>query len=108
MFFIKNLEDLQSIPSIFKDSIIEKAFDKANIANFDRAEASKYRESLKIYWDMTNVIETAVQDGFAQGVETGIQQEKLLTIQNAKAMGLSDEMISQLTGLTLAQIQGNL
>lgn len=108
LFFIKNLEDLQSIPSIFKDSIIEKAFDKANIANFDRAEASKYRESLKIYWDMTNVIETAVQDGFQQGVETGIekgiQQEKLLTIQNAKAMGLSDEMISQLTGLTLAQI----
>lgn len=90
LFFIKNLEDLQSIPSIFKDSIIEKAFDKANITNFDRAEASKYRESLKIYWDMTNVIETAVQDGFAQGVETGIQQEKLLTIQNAKAMGLSD------------------
>lgn len=104
LFFIKNLEDLQSILSIFKDSIIEKAFDKANIANFDRAEASKYRESLKVYWDMTNVIETVVQDGFAQGVETGIQQEKLLTIQNAKAMGLSDEMISQLTGLTLAQI----
>lgn len=112
LFFIKNLEDLQSIPSIFKDSIIEKAFDKANIANFDRAEASKYRESLKIYWDMTNVIETAVQDGFAQGVETGIQQgieqQNLTLAKNAKAMGLSDEMISQLTGLTLAQIQGNL
>lgn len=104
LFFIKNLEDLQSIPSIFKDSIIEKAFDKANIANFDRAEASKYRESLKIYWDMTNVVETAVQDGFAQGVEAGIEQQNLTLAKNAKAMGLSDEMISQLTGLTLAQI----
>lgn len=108
LFFIKNLEDLQSIPSIFKDSIIEKAFDKANIANFDRAEASKYRESLKIYWDMTNVIETAVQDGFAQGIEVGIEQQNLTLAKNAKAMGLSDEVISQLTGLTLAQIQGNL
>lgn len=104
LFFIKNLEDLQSIPSIFKDSIIEKAFDKANIANFDRAEASKYRESLKIYWDMTNVIETAVQDGFAQGVETGIQQEKLLTIQKATTMGLSNESIAELTGLSLERI----
>lgn len=108
LFFIKNLENLQSIPSIFKDSIIEKAFDKANIANFDRHESAKYRESLKVYWDMTNVLETAVQDGFQQGVETGIeqgiQQEKLLTIQKATSMGLSNESIAELTGLSLEQI----
>lgn len=104
LFFIKNLEDLQSIPSIFKDSIIEKAFDKANIANFDRHESAKYRESLKVYWDMTNVLETAVQDGFQQGIEQGIQQEKLLTIQKATSMGLSDESIAELTGLSLEQI----
>lgn len=104
LFFIKNLEDLQSIPSIFKDSIIEKAFDKANIANFDRHESAKYRESLKVYWDMTNVLETAVQDGFQQGIEQGIQQEKLLTIQKATAMGLSNESIAELTGLSLEQI----
>lgn len=104
LFFIKNLEDLQSIPSIFKDSIIEKAFDKANIANFDRHESAKYRESLKVYWDMTNVLETAVQDGFQQGIEQGIQQEKLLIIQKATSMGLSDESIAELTGLSLEQI----
>lgn len=108
LFFIKNLEDLQHIPAIFRNSIIEKAFDKATIANFDRNESAKYRESLKVYWDMTNVLETAIQDGFQQGIEQGVQQgieqEKVQIVKNAKAMGLSDEAIAQLTGLTLEQI----
>nr|WP_306770619.1 Rpn family recombination-promoting nuclease/putative transposase [Moraxella catarrhalis] len=69
LFFIKNLEDLQHIPAIFQNSLIEQAFDKAKIANFNPQEMSKYRDSLKIYWDNYNVVNTAKQEGIEQGLE---------------------------------------
>ncbi|WP_081259596.1 Rpn family recombination-promoting nuclease/putative transposase [Moraxella catarrhalis] len=74
LFFIKNLEDLQHIPAIFQNSLIEQAFDKAKIANFNPQEMSKYRDSLKIYWDNYNVVNTAKQEGIEQGLEQGIKQ----------------------------------
>lgn len=74
LFFIKNLEDLQHIPAIFQNSLIEQAFDKAKIANFNPQEMSKYRDSLKIYWDNYNVVNTAKQEGIEQGIEQGIKQ----------------------------------
>ena len=38
LYFINNLEDLQSIPHIFEDAVFEQAFTKAKVANFNQTE----------------------------------------------------------------------
>lgn len=105
LFFIKNLEDLQYIPAIFKDSVIEQAFKKAEIAKFDRQEMSKYRESLKHYWDFTNVMETQRQEGIEQGIEIGDKKRLLSVIKNLLNKNSDLDLICDVTELSLSQVQ---
>lgn len=108
LFFIKNLEDLQYIPQIFKNSLIEQAFDKANLSTFSRQEMNKYENSLKVYRDLFNVVETAKEEGREEGVEEGIaigkKQQAIATAQTLKALGTPVETIMQATNLTLDEI----
>ncbi len=72
LFFIKNLEDIQHIPNIFQnDDIFQQAFEKARIAGFDRVELDQYENSLKVYRDLKNSIDTAFDDGKQEGIEEG-------------------------------------
>lgn len=113
LFFIKNLEDLQSIPAIFKNSLIEQAFQKANIASFDRQELGKYEQSLKLYRDLHNVLQTAAQDGFEQGLQQGIEQgieqgkyEQARHIaRQLKALNTPLAVIASTTGLLIDEIE---
>ncbi|OAV11463.1 hypothetical protein AO378_0293 [Moraxella catarrhalis] len=109
LFFIKNLEDLQHIPAIFQNSLIEQAFDKAKIANFNPQEMSKYRDSLKIYWDNYNVVNTAKQEGIEQGIKQGIEQGKkqqaFETAKTLKRLNTPIETIIQATMLSAEEIK---
>jgi predicted transposase/invertase (TIGR01784 family) len=97
LFFIKNLEDFQTIPSIFKDGdIFEGAFEKAELAKFNPAEWESYESSLKEYRDIKGYIDTAFDEGKAEG--------KLQVAKAAKLMGLSVQDIVKLTGLTESDI----
>lgn len=92
LYFIKHLEDFQNIPEIFNDEIFEKAFQKAEIAKFSEDERHDYEQSLKIYRDLKNVIDTAFDEGI---------------IKVAKLMKLNNEPIEKIikyTGLTKEQI----
>jgi predicted transposase/invertase (TIGR01784 family) len=42
LYFFKHLEEIQNIPSIFKDVIFEQAFEVAKLANFDQAQYAAY------------------------------------------------------------------
>ena len=63
LYFIKHLEDFQSIPAIFKDKIFEQAFEKAELANLGQADLDKYEMNLKIYRDYKNTVDTASDEG---------------------------------------------
>ena len=66
--------------------------------NMDRAE---YEESLKIFWDFSNVLSTAERKGRAEGErETNLRNAK-----NFKALGVDVETISKATGLTKDEIE---
>lgn len=71
LYFLKNLESFDKIPDILKEEIFEEAFKVAEIANFTPKEISEYEESLKIYRDNINVIETAKEEGREEGKEHG-------------------------------------
>ena len=66
--------------------------------NMDRAE---YEESLKVFWDFSNVLSTAERKGRAEGErETNLRNAK-----NFKALGVVVETISKATGLTKEEIE---
>ena len=100
LYFIQHLEDFQSIPAIFNDGVFAQAFEKAEIANFGPQEMDRYEDSLKVYRDLNNVIDTAFGDGVIEG-------EKKRTLEIAKALkagGAALGLITSATGLTAAEI----
>lgn len=73
--FIKNLEELQNIPFIFKDNaLFQNAFIKAEVANLNDADHYVYMHSLKNYWDFMSAIDTYVEEGRRIGLEEGIAE----------------------------------
>ena len=100
LYFIKHLEDFQTIPAIFKDDVFTRAFEKAEIANFNQAELEHYENSLKSYRDLKGIIDTAFDEGKLEGKMEG----KMEIAKSAKQMGLSTADIIQLTGLSESEI----
>ena len=67
LYFLKNLDSFNQIPDILREDIFEEAFKVAEIAKFTKEELLEYEESLKIYRDNINVIETAKMEGREEG-----------------------------------------
>jgi predicted transposase/invertase (TIGR01784 family) len=113
LFFIKNLEDFQSIPSIFSDKIFVKAFEKAELAKFGQEEMDKYEASLKVYRDLYSVIDSAFIEGRSEGKiegleegrQAGLQEGKYNMAKLLKDNGVQIELIIQTTDLTREEIE---
>ena len=101
LYFIKHLEDFQTIPSIFIDTIFTQAFEKAELAKFDQSELDRYENSLKSYRDLKGVIDTAFDEGKIEGKLEG----KLEVAKSLKQNGISIDMIAVTTGLTKEEIE---
>jgi predicted transposase/invertase (TIGR01784 family) len=100
LYFIKHLEDFQSIPAIFKDEVFVQAFEKAELAKYGQDELNSYEDSLKIYRDLKGVIDTAFDEGKLEGK----LEEKFEVAKSAKQMGLLTTDIVKLTGLSENEI----
>ena len=101
IYFIKHLEDFQTIPIIFRDEVFSQAFEKAELAKYDEVELSRYQNSLKIYRDNKAVYETAIETAFDNGYKDG--QKKIA--MKLKIMGVAIEVISASTVLSNAEIE---
>jgi predicted transposase/invertase (TIGR01784 family) len=104
LYFIKHLEDFQSIPTIFKDEVFTQAFEKAEIARFGQVDIESYEMNLKIYRDYKNTVDTAFDEGKMEGKLEGKMEEKLDVARKMKAKGLSINDIVDLTGLSINEI----
>ncbi|MDI9338368.1 MAG: Rpn family recombination-promoting nuclease/putative transposase [Alphaproteobacteria bacterium] len=115
LYFIKNLETLEDIPSIFKDDdLFTKAFNKAKYANLTPKERDAYDESEKTSRDLKNVIDYSFKDGKKKGeqigIQKGIQKGKLETqtegiLKALKMNLLTIEQISQLFEVSTDVVQ---
>lgn len=100
LYFIKHLEDFQTIPTIFRDEVFTQAFEKAELAKYGQADLDNYENSLKTYRDLKGVIDTAFDEGKLEGkLERSIEVAK-----SAKQIGLSTADIMKLTGLSESEI----
>ena len=101
LYFIKHLEDFQTIPTIFNDDVFSKAFEKAEIAKYSAIELDNYEKSLKVYRDLKGVIDTAFDEGKLEGILEG----KLETAKSLKKLGIPIQTIIEATGLSKEEIE---
>jgi predicted transposase/invertase (TIGR01784 family) len=97
LYFIKHLEDFQTIPTIIADEVFNQAFEKAEIAKFGQTELANYENSLKIYRDLKGVIDYAFDEGKLE--------RKVEVAKKLKELGVDFEIINKSTGLTKEEIE---
>ncbi len=65
-YMLRHMDELSDVPkSLEKDPLVKSAFDEARLLDMPKEEQNRYEESLKIYRDLTNVVDTAYDDGVA-------------------------------------------
>jgi predicted transposase/invertase (TIGR01784 family) len=108
-YFLKNLENFEQIPTILKEPLFEKAFHTSEIGAMTREDYNVYQESLLSYWESKGMIDTARDEGKAEGIAEGEQigeNKKAIDVaKKAIGMGMTDEQISLLTGLSVSEIR---
>ncbi len=113
LYVIKNLPILQDRPKRIQERVFDRLFEAAEIARFDPIEREAYEESIKVYRDLKNVMDTAWEEGYEEGLakarEEVRKKGRLEGMQDmARLMKDSGEPISKIadyTGLTIEQIR---
>ncbi len=105
LYFIKNLEDFQSIPEIFEDEIFRQAFEKAEIAKYSEIEFYEYQQSLKFFRDNNATFEYAIETAFDEGKDVGKMESAINIAKALKANGVPFDIISKSTGLSENEIE---
>ncbi|MCW3111400.1 MAG: hypothetical protein JWQ09_5906 [Segetibacter sp.] len=102
LYFIKHLEDFQTIPAIFKEEVIfEQAFEKAELARLDSVQSEAYERSLKDFRDLKGMFDYATETAFDEGKLEG----KIEIAKSMKKDGELMEKIIRYTGLSEEEIK---
>ena len=105
LYFIKHLEDFQTIPLSIKDEVFKQAVEKAELANLGSIEMDNYEKSLKIFRDLNGAFDTAFGDGKLEGKLEGKIEGKMEIAKSLKDMGVLTATIIASTGLTKEEIE---
>ena len=133
MFVLRNLSRLMERPAALQERVFVKLFETAEIAKFTKEQYEEYEDSLKVYRDWKNTLDTAmkkakkigmdigmqkglaegiekglaegIEKGLQKGIEKGIEKGRFETAINLKKMGVADDIISKASGLSIEEIQ---
>ena len=86
-----------SVPKALQEKVFTKLFEQAEIARFSPEERRGYEDSVKVYRDINNAINTAKKDAR--------QEEKVNTALKMKADGMPAELIAKYTSLSIEEIE---
>lgn len=121
---IREIEEMGSRlmerPAALQEYVFKRLFDQAEIAKYSPEERQDYEDSLRVYRDMKNVLDTAelkglkkgikqgLEQGIKQGIEQGLEQgaleEKRKNAKAMKVLGLPLETIARVTGMSAEDI----
>lgn len=104
LYFLKHLPNFQDIPLPLQSSLFEHAFHTAELAKFNDAQRDSYEQSLKVYRDLKNTMDYAIEQAEAKGLAQGIEKGILLVAKNMKQAGMPIADIAKLTGLNESDI----
>ena len=104
LFVLHNLSRLMKRPAALQERIFTRLFDQAEISRYTPEERQDYEDSLKVYRDMKNVLDTAELKGLKKGIEQGASDERKKNAKAMKALGLPLETIAKVTGMSIEDI----
>ena len=93
LFVLRNLSSLLERPAALQERVFEKLFRQAEIAKFTPEERQDYEESVKIYRDLKNSIDTAAW------------KEKVKIAREMKSDGVPTAAIVKYTKLPIEEIE---
>lgn len=97
VYFLKNLESFDEIPTILNEPIFKEAFDVAKIANFNKRQLNSYNESLKNFRDLHSVVQSAVDKAVdktkKEAIEKALKGGKLSIDEIAEYNSVSAETV---------------
>ena len=104
-FILKNAPSLQTIPPIFQeDKLFAAVFTVLDFERFTYKEMNDFQLSLKIYRDLKNTMDYAIEQATARGLAKAMKQNRkqgiLRIAENMKESGMPLKEITQLTGLS--------
>jgi hypothetical protein len=116
-------------PCELQESVFQRLFAIAQVAQLPVEERQVYERSLKDYRDFMSAQDTAHLEGYQEGIEEGLEKGKQLGIEEGKQLGLEEgkqmgfeegkretarrllakgmsvELVAELVGLSLEAIQ---
>ena len=109
---IREIEEMGSRlmerPAALQEYVFKRLFDQAEIAKYSPEERQDYEDSLRVYRDRKNVLDTAEWKGLKKGIEQGLEQgaleEKRKNAKAMKVLGLPLETIARVTGMSAEDI----
>ena len=128
LFVLRNLSNLMQRPKALQERVFVRLFRQAEIAKYTPEERMDYEESLKIFRDLKNVVDTAElkglrkglekglargmakgmakgrEEGLAKGREEGLTEAQREIARKMKSAGISAELIHKTTGLSIEDI----
>ena len=112
-FCLKEMGRLESRPEEFSTQEMRDLFETVQIESLSKAEKKDYarymttERDIRNQWNFAMEKATAegLEKGLAQGREEGKEEERVNAARNLKALGVSVEIISKATGLSLEQIK---
>lgn len=100
------MKTLDEIPvPLSKDAIFKKLFEIAEVSNLTPAEMSAYQKELKRKRDNYSHDQHMLQKGIEQGIEQGEHKKAIEMAEKLIAKGVSSNEISELTGLSVKEIE---
>ncbi len=117
LYILRNLSRLDRQPAALKERVFSKLFEESEIARFTPTELHEYEDSLKVYRDLKNSLDTALlqgrEEGHAQGLEEGIAkgreegraEERTAMARAMLSKGIPEGTIAEITGLRVEDIR---
>ena len=92
LYALKNLYKLTKRPKELCDKVFDRLFEEAEIAKFTPQEMREYEASKKAYRDIKNSIDTAKQEGLAEGIEIGMEKGMKQGMEKGMKQGMEKGM----------------
>ena len=121
IYIVKNMNMFEQMPFSEKYPVFRKLAEIGDLRKLSREELELYDEDIKNMRDiyatrkfdekrgmekgMAKGMEIGMAKGMEKGIAKGMEKEKLATAHRLLSMGLSDEQVSTVTELPLAEIQ---
>ena len=121
LYNLKHMEQLESLPFKGQKALFQRLEELARIVNMNKKERDEYEACLKVYRDQYNtwnyMKERALEEGrekgreegraegWIEGISEGFEKGKKEVAHKMKQSGMSLEVISQCTGLSIEEIE---